>query len=48
MQREIIDKDIRVFYLDGFRITREEASKPELQLRMQGNAFQGAFFAGSP
>ena len=48
MQQEIIDKDIRVFYLDGFRIAREEASNPELQLRMQGNAFQGAFFAGSP
>ncbi len=48
MQQQIIDKEIRVFYLDGFRIAREEASNPELQLRMQGNAFQGAFFAGSP
>jgi len=47
-QRFIIDNDIRVFYLDGFKIAREEASDPELQLRMQGNAFQGAFFAGSP
>ena len=47
-QRFVIDNDIRVFCLDGFKIAREEASDPELQLRMQGNAFQGAFFAGSP
>ncbi len=47
-QRYIIDNDIRLFYVDGFRIAREEASNPELQLRMQGNAFQGAFFAASP
>ena len=44
----IIDNEFRVFYLDGFRIAREEASNPELQYRMQGNAFQGAFFAASP
>ncbi len=48
MQQEVIDNDIKVFYIDGFKIAREEASNPELQLRMQGNAFQGAFFAGSP
>ena len=48
MQQQIVDNDIRVFYIDGFKIAREEASNPELQLRMQGNAFQGAFFAGSP
>ncbi|MBT6700563.1 MAG: pyruvate ferredoxin oxidoreductase [Gammaproteobacteria bacterium] len=48
MQTQIIDNDIKVFYIDGFKIAREEASNPELQLRMQGNAFQGAFFAGSP
>ncbi len=48
MQQQIVDHSIRVFYLDGFRIAREEASNPELQLRMQGNAFQGAFFAASP
>ncbi|MDH4072685.1 MAG: thiamine pyrophosphate-dependent enzyme, partial [Gammaproteobacteria bacterium] len=39
---------IRVFYLDAFRIARDEATDPELQLRMQGIAFQGAFFATSP
>ena len=47
-QRIIVDNKIRVFFLDAFKIAREEASDPELQLRMQGNAFQGAFFAASP
>ena len=41
-------EQIRVFYLDAFKIAREEATDPELQFRMQGNAFQGAFFAASP
>ncbi len=47
-QKFIVDSDIRVFYVDGFKIAREEASNVELQYRMQGNAFQGAFFAASP
>ena len=47
-QKVIIDNDIHVFYIDGFKIAREEATNPELQLRMQGIAFQGAFFAASP
>ena len=47
-KRFIIDNDIHVYYLDGFKIAREEATNPELQFRMQGNAFQGAFFAASP
>jgi pyruvate-ferredoxin/flavodoxin oxidoreductase len=47
-QRFIIDKEIRVFFIDGFKIAREEAGNPDLQLRMQGIAFQGAFFAASP
>ncbi|PPQ37869.1 2-oxoacid:acceptor oxidoreductase family protein [Rhodoblastus acidophilus] len=46
-QQEIVDKELRVFYLDAFKIAREEAGSAELQLRMQGNAFQGAFFAAS-
>jgi len=46
-QKFIVDNDIRVFHLDAFQIAREEAGSPELQLRMQGNAFQGAFFAAS-
>ena len=47
-QKMIIEREIKVFYLDGFKIAREEAHDPELQLRMQGIAFQGAFFAASP
>lgn len=47
-QKVIIDKNIRIFYIDGFKIAREEATDPELQLRMQGIAFQGAFFSSSP
>lgn len=47
-QKYINDHGIRVFYVDGFKIAREEASNAELQFRMQGNAFQGAFFAASP
>lgn len=47
-QRFIIENEIRVFYIDAFKIARDEASNPELQFRMQGIAFQGAFFAASP
>jgi len=47
-QKIIIKNKIRIFYIDGFKIAREEATDPELQLRMQGIAFQGAFFAASP
>jgi pyruvate-ferredoxin/flavodoxin oxidoreductase len=47
-RKTIVDDDIRVFYLDAFKIARDEATDPELQLRMQGIAFQGAFFATSP
>ncbi len=46
-QKFIVDNDIHVFYLDAFSIAREESSNPDLQLRMQGNAFQGAFFYAS-
>ncbi|EHQ52810.1 pyruvate flavodoxin/ferredoxin oxidoreductase domain-containing protein [Ectothiorhodospira sp. PHS-1] len=47
-QRYIRDNEIRVFYLDAFKIARDEASNADLQFRMQGIAFQGAFFAASP
>lgn len=47
-QQYVVDNEIRVYFVDGFRIARDEASNIELQLRMQGNAFQGAFFAASP
>lgn len=41
-------KGIRLFHLDGFAIAQEEASDPDLRFRMQGAAFQGAFFRASP
>ncbi|MDP3512875.1 MAG: 2-oxoacid:acceptor oxidoreductase family protein, partial [Sulfuritalea sp.] len=47
-QKFIVDNEIRVFHLDAFQIARDEAGAAELQLRMQGIAFQGAFFAASP
>ncbi len=47
-QQFIIANEIQVFYIDAFKIAREEASNSELQFRMQGIAFQGAFFAASP
>ena len=46
-RRIIASRKIRLYYLDAFAIAREEASDPDLQLRMQGIAFQGAFFAAS-
>ena len=46
-RKYIVDNEIRVFFIDAFKVAREEATDPELQFRMQGIAFQGAFFAGS-
>ncbi len=43
-RQEIIDKDIRIYALNGFKIAYEATDRPELQFRMQGNAFLGAFF----
>jgi pyruvate-ferredoxin/flavodoxin oxidoreductase len=45
---QIINKKIRVFTLPGFQIARQATDRPDLHLRMQGNAFLGAFFAVSP
>lgn len=42
------ENNIRVFILPGFEIARKATNKPELQLRMQGNSFLGAFFRVSP
>ncbi|MBI4265338.1 MAG: 2-oxoacid:acceptor oxidoreductase family protein, partial [Acidobacteria bacterium] len=47
-RQQIIEKRIRVFTLPGFQIAREATDRADLQLRMQGNAFLGAFFAVSP
>ncbi len=46
-RKQIIDKNIRVFTLPGFAIARKATDRGDLQLRMQGNAFLGAFFAVS-
>ena len=37
-----------MFTLSGFDIARKATTRPDLQLRMQGNAFLGAFFKVSP
>ena len=42
------DNKIRVFILPGFDIARKATNQTELQLRMQGNSFLGAFFRVSP
>ena len=47
-RKQIIDKNIRVYTLPGFEIARKATDRGDLQLRMQGNAFLGAFFAVSP
>ncbi len=46
--REFVkENNIRVFILPGFKIAKEATQRPDLQLRMQGNSFLGAFFAVS-
>src|SRR2546425_3782281 len=47
-RKRILDNKIRVFTLPGFQIARRATDRADLQLRMQGNAFLGAFFAVSP
>src|SRR5688572_2221981 len=47
-RQQIIEKNIRVFTLPGFQIARRATDRADLHLRMQGNAFLGAFFAVSP
>lgn len=47
--REFVrENNIRVFILPGFEIARKATQQAELQLRMQGNSFLGAFFRVSP
>src|SRR5271166_1901127 len=47
-RKQIIEKKIRVYTLPGFQIARKATDRADLQLRMQGNAFLGAFFQVSP
>ena len=46
-RKQILEKNIRVYTLAGFDIARKATKRADLQLRMQGNAFLGAFFAVS-
>lgn len=48
LRKEILEKKIRIYTLPGFEIARNATDRPDLQLRMQGNAFLGAFFGVSP
>lgn len=43
-RQEIIDKNIKVYGLNGFNIAKKATSREDLQTRMQGNSFLGAFF----
>lgn len=47
-RKEIIEKNIQVYVLNGFAIAKEATNREDLQTRMQGNAFLGAFFRVSP
>ncbi len=47
-RRFVRDNKIRIFILPGFDIARAATNRPDLQLRMQGNSFLGAFFRVSP
>jgi pyruvate-ferredoxin/flavodoxin oxidoreductase len=47
-RQEMVEKKVRLFVLDAFRIAASEASDAELRYRMQGAAFMGAFFRVSP
>ncbi len=42
------ENGIRIFTLPGFEIAKAATNRPDLQLRMQGNSFLGAFFRVSP
>ena len=44
----IQENNIRIYILPGFDIAKKATSQTELQLRMQGNSFLGAFFRVSP
>ncbi len=43
-RQEIIDKNIQIYVLNGFAIAKQATDREDLQTRMQGNAFLGAFF----
>src|SRR5438067_1562719 len=44
----IRENNIRIYILPGFEIAKKATDRGDLQLRMQGNSFLGAFFRVSP
>jgi pyruvate-ferredoxin/flavodoxin oxidoreductase len=42
------ENNLRIYILPGFEIARKATDRGDLQLRMQGNSFLGAFFRVSP
>jgi pyruvate-ferredoxin/flavodoxin oxidoreductase len=42
------ENNIRIYILPGFEIAKKATARGDLQLRMQGNSFLGAFFRVSP
>ncbi|MEE9118891.1 MAG: 2-oxoacid:acceptor oxidoreductase family protein, partial [Calditrichia bacterium] len=46
-RQEIIDKKIQIYILNGFAIAKKATDREDLQTRMQGNSFLGAFFGVS-
>jgi pyruvate-ferredoxin/flavodoxin oxidoreductase len=46
-RQQIIDNDIQMYVLNGFEIARKATDREDLQTRMQGNSFLGAFFGVS-
>jgi len=47
-RQSIIDNKIRVYGLGGFNVAAKATDRVDLQFRMQGNSFLGAFFKVSP
>jgi CBS domain-containing protein len=48
IQRRLQNAGARIFYLDAARIAREEASRPDLETRMQGIVLLGVFLRCAP
>ncbi len=47
-RKAIRERSLRLFVLDALRIARESASRPDLQIRMQGIVLLGAFLRLTP
>jgi pyruvate-ferredoxin/flavodoxin oxidoreductase len=47
-QRTILDKELRIYFIDMVKIAREVASVADLEMRMQGIVLLGAFLKLTP